>query len=107
MRMPATGALFFALALAAAPVFAQEGAEKKDAEHVHEGAKHEESKEGEGGGMEFWKWANFLVLAGAIFGLWVNRKIKDQHFVAVLYIITFMLGWYILFKGILQLRHEW
>ena len=73
MRTPAIGALFFALALAAAPIFAQEGAEKKDAEHVHEAAKHEASKEGEGSGMEFWKWANFLVLAGAI-GYFIGKN---------------------------------
>jgi F-type H+-transporting ATPase subunit b len=69
MRKPAAGALLIALVLAVAPAFSQEGGEKKEPEHVHETAKesgeHEGKKEA-GEGMELWKWANFLLLAGLI-----------------------------------------
>jgi uncharacterized membrane protein YfcA len=40
-----------------------------------------------------------LVLAGAAFGFWVNRRIRDALFTKVVYAITFALGWYILFRG--------
>jgi F-type H+-transporting ATPase subunit b len=51
-RLPAT--LLLALALLATPVFAQEP--------EHKGVQSEESKPG----MEIWKWANFLILAGVL-----------------------------------------
>ncbi len=41
-----------------------------------------------------------LVVAGAIFGLWLNRRISDVWFSRVVYGVTFVLGWYILFSGI-------
>jgi hypothetical protein len=41
-----------------------------------------------------------LVLAGAVFGFWVNRRIHDTLFTTWVYAITFVLGWYILFRGI-------
>jgi uncharacterized membrane protein YfcA len=40
------------------------------------------------------------VIAGAGFGLWLNRRISDKWFSRVIYCITFALGWYILFEGI-------
>lgn len=44
-----------------------------------------------------------LVLAGALFGRWINRRLSDRLFTKVVYAITFMLGWYILIDGISQL----
>jgi uncharacterized membrane protein YfcA len=41
-----------------------------------------------------------LVLAGAVFGFWVNRRINDRLFIRCVYAITFALGWYILTRGI-------
>ncbi|MGA3066586.1 MAG: sulfite exporter TauE/SafE family protein [Tepidisphaeraceae bacterium] len=44
-----------------------------------------------------------LVLAGAIFGKWINRRLNDQLFTKIVYAVTFALGWYILADGILSL----
>jgi uncharacterized membrane protein YfcA len=44
-----------------------------------------------------------LVVAGAIFGKWVNRHMSDRLFTKIVYIVTFALGWYILADGILNL----
>jgi len=41
-----------------------------------------------------------LVVAGALFGFWVNRRIRDGLFTKLVYAITFGLGWYILFRGV-------
>jgi uncharacterized membrane protein YfcA len=41
-----------------------------------------------------------LVLAGALFGFWVNRRIRDGLFTKLVYAITFGLGWYILSRGV-------
>jgi uncharacterized membrane protein YfcA len=48
-----------------------------------------------------------LVIAGAIFGRWLNKRINDMLFTKIVYIVTFALGWYILADGILRLfgRH--
>ena len=40
-----------------------------------------------------------VVLAGAIFGFWVNHRISDKIFTKVIYAATFILGWYILADG--------
>jgi uncharacterized membrane protein YfcA len=48
-----------------------------------------------------------LVLAGAVFGFWINRRISDRAFSRVVYAVTFLLGWYLLFKGAGQLRSHW
>jgi len=40
-----------------------------------------------------------LVLLGAVFGFWVNRRIRDRLFTKTVYGITFALGWYILYRG--------
>jgi NAD(P)-dependent dehydrogenase (short-subunit alcohol dehydrogenase family) len=45
-----------------------------------------------------------LVIVGALFGYWVNRKINDRVFTNTVYVITFLLGWYILAKGGLALQ---
>jgi hypothetical protein len=44
-----------------------------------------------------------LVLAGALFGLWINRRLSDRVFSKVIYVLTFLLGWYVLIDGILKL----
>ena len=45
-----------------------------------------------------------LVLIGAIFGRWLNKRINDKLFSQILYIVTFLLGWYVLGEGIWGLR---
>jgi uncharacterized membrane protein YfcA len=45
-----------------------------------------------------------IVLAGAIFGVWLNRRISDRAFARVIYFITFCLGWYVLAEGLLMLH---
>jgi uncharacterized protein len=44
-----------------------------------------------------------LVVAGAIFGRWLNRRLSDRLFTHIVYVVTFVLGWYILADGILNL----
>jgi uncharacterized membrane protein YfcA len=39
------------------------------------------------------------LLAGALFGFWVNRRMSDQLFVQIVYGTTFLLGWYVLYEG--------
>jgi uncharacterized membrane protein YfcA len=47
-----------------------------------------------------------LVIAGALFGLWINKRMSDKFFLRIVYVITFCLGLYILFDGIWTLvRH--
>jgi uncharacterized membrane protein YfcA len=48
-----------------------------------------------------------LVVAGAVFGRWLNKRLSDLLFTTIVYIVTFALGWYILADGILRLvgRH--
>jgi uncharacterized membrane protein YfcA len=45
-----------------------------------------------------------LVVVGAVFGFWINRRINDTVFSKVVYAITFGLGWYILLRGVSALR---
>src|SRR5678815_2078888 len=45
-----------------------------------------------------------LVIVGALFGYWVNRRINDRVFTNTVYVITFALGWYILAKGGVALK---
>jgi len=44
-----------------------------------------------------------LVLAGALFGFWVNRRMSDVLFTRIIYFITFLLGWYMLSNGAMAL----
>lgn len=37
-----------------------------------------------------------LVVAGAAFGFWVNRKLNDELFGRIVYAVTFALGWYLI-----------
>jgi len=47
-----------------------------------------------------------LVMVGALFGYWVNRRINDRVFTNTVYVITFALGWYILARGGAGLRSQ-
>ena len=44
-----------------------------------------------------------VVLAGALFGVWVNRRMSDKLFMRIVYVTTFFLGWYVLYEGIANL----
>jgi uncharacterized membrane protein YfcA len=44
-----------------------------------------------------------LVLLGALFGVWVNRRLSDQLFSRIVYVVTFFLGWYVLYRGVFGL----
>jgi uncharacterized membrane protein YfcA len=41
-----------------------------------------------------------LVAAGAVFGFWVTRRMNDELFSKVVYVVTFLLGWYLLADGL-------
>jgi len=47
-----------------------------------------------------------LVAAGAVAGLWLNRRMNDKIFTTVVYIVTFCLGWYVLGEGAMMLRQS-
>jgi len=44
-----------------------------------------------------------LVLVGALAGLWLNKRINDVLFSKIVYAITFLLGFYVLARGIIGL----
>jgi hypothetical protein len=44
-----------------------------------------------------------LVAIGALFGKWLNKRMRDFIFTQIVYILTFALGWYILADGLLRL----
>ncbi|WP_428939000.1 sulfite exporter TauE/SafE family protein [Fontivita pretiosa] len=44
-----------------------------------------------------------LVLIGAVAGVWLNRRLSDKLFTRVVYVMTFMLGWYVLIDGVWRL----
>ncbi len=44
-----------------------------------------------------------LVFLGAALGYWVLRRLSDKAFSAIVYLITFALGWYLLGEGVLRL----
>jgi uncharacterized protein len=48
-----------------------------------------------------------LVVAGAVFGRWINQRVNDRWFINFIYVVTFALGCYILADGVLNLfgRH--
>lgn len=48
-----------------------------------------------------------LVVCGALFGFWVNKRLGDKVFTKVVYLLTFVLGWYILIDGAASLFHAW
>lgn len=47
-----------------------------------------------------------LVLLGAFCGVWLNRRINDKLFTRIIYIVTFLLGVYILTEGTWTLSHR-
>lgn len=44
-----------------------------------------------------------LVVCGAIVGVWLNRRINDRLFSQIVYALTFVLGWYLLYQGIVAI----
>lgn len=44
-----------------------------------------------------------VLIGGALFGFWVNRRLSDKLFTRFVYLVTFLLGWYILYDGIAKL----
>jgi len=46
-----------------------------------------------------------IVLAGAVSGLWLNRRVGEKLFSRIILIVTLALGAYILIDGGLKLRH--
>jgi uncharacterized membrane protein YfcA len=46
-----------------------------------------------------WRYVPILIV-GAVFGYWLNRRLTDRLFSTIVYVITFLLGWYILVDGI-------
>jgi len=42
-----------------------------------------------------------LVLVGAAAEFWLNRRMTDKLFLRVVYILTFLLGWYVLIDGLI------
>ncbi len=47
-----------------------------------------------------------LVAAGAVFGFWVNKRMSDKLFIRIVYVCTFVLGWYIMVDGIIKLVRQ-
>lgn len=45
-----------------------------------------------------------LVVVGALTGMWLNKRLSDKLFSRVVYVVTFVLGVYILFDGLRGLR---
>jgi uncharacterized membrane protein YfcA len=45
-----------------------------------------------------------LMVVGALFGFWVNRKLNDELFSRIVYVVTFLLGWWLLADGLTGLR---
>jgi uncharacterized membrane protein YfcA len=48
-----------------------------------------------------------LLVAGALFGFWVNRRMNDRLFSRVVYAVTFVLGVYVLADGVATLWSLW
>jgi uncharacterized membrane protein YfcA len=47
-----------------------------------------------------------LVVVGAFAGVWLNRRMNDKLFTKIIYIVTFLLGVYILGEGTWTLAHR-
>jgi uncharacterized membrane protein YfcA len=47
-----------------------------------------------------------VVAAGAVFGVWFNRRISDKAFSRIIYFVTFCLGWYVLGEGLFMLANR-
>jgi uncharacterized protein len=46
-----------------------------------------------------------LVVVGAVLGLWLNHHIDEKLFVKIVYLVTFLLGFYVLIEGVWLLAH--
>jgi len=46
-----------------------------------------------------------LVVIGAFAGVWLNRRLSDKLFTRVVYVVTFVLGMYVLREGVMQIMH--
>ena len=44
-----------------------------------------------------------VLVAGAVFGFWVNKRMSDKLFTNVIYFCTFVLGGYVMYEGIAAL----
>jgi len=47
-----------------------------------------------------------LVILGALLGWWLLRRLSDKAFALIVYTVTFLLGWYLLGEGIMQLARQ-
>jgi uncharacterized membrane protein YfcA len=47
-----------------------------------------------------------LLVAGGVFGFWLNRRMSDKVFTRVVYVVTFGLGWYCLVDGAVALARR-
>ena len=48
-----------------------------------------------------------LLVAGAVIGFWLNKRMNDRVFSRIVYAVTFLLGWYILIDGAIGLSRAW
>ena len=46
-----------------------------------------------------------VVCVGALFGWWVKSRINDRAFTAIVYSVTFVIGWYLLVDAGMKLAH--
>ena len=44
-----------------------------------------------------------LLVAGGLFGVWLNRRMSAKTFTRIVYAVTFGLGWYCLYDGVTAL----
>jgi hypothetical protein len=47
-----------------------------------------------------------LVICGAVFGFWINKRLSDKLFSNIVYVATFILGAYLLYKGVVDLKQR-
>lgn len=47
-----------------------------------------------------------VVVAGAFFGIWLNRRVSDALFSKIVYVLTFILGSYVLIDGGIKLQRH-
>jgi len=48
-----------------------------------------------------------LVLAGAVAGFWLNKRMTDRVFSNIVFSVTFVLGGYLMYNGLTTLRSVW
>ncbi len=47
-----------------------------------------------------------LVFAGALVGRWIVRRLTDQSYFRIIYVLVFLLGWYLLIESSLELMRR-